>query len=66
MIWNWPEPSVTADRVFSMSAGLDTSTVTPGSTAPEVSLDDTGDRGLLGKRCGWQQGQTQECAREHG
>src|SRR6188474_316719 len=38
MIWYWPDPSVTAARVFSMRAGLDTSTVTPGSTAPEVSL----------------------------
>src|SRR6476646_10257072 len=26
------------ERVFSMSAGLDTSTVTPGRTAPEASL----------------------------
>src|SRR5204863_5963703 len=34
----WPEPSVTAERVFSISTGLDTSTVTPGSTAPDVSL----------------------------
>ena len=34
----WPDPSVTADRTFSISAGLDASTVTPGSTAPEVSL----------------------------
>src|SRR5687767_14027571 len=38
MIWYWPEPSVTADRVFSISAGLAISTVTPGSTAPDVSL----------------------------
>src|SRR6266849_3471771 len=32
-----PVPSVTADRVFSMSAGLAASTVTPGSTAPDAS-----------------------------
>src|SRR6187402_749173 len=38
MIWYWPEPSETADRVFSMRAGLDISMVTAGSTAPEVSL----------------------------
>src|SRR6185503_10694814 len=34
----WPVSSVTTDRTFSMSAGLDASTVTPGSTAPEASL----------------------------
>src|SRR5439155_12726384 len=34
----WPVPSVTADRVFSMSAGLDASTVTPGKIAPDVSF----------------------------
>ena len=34
----WPEVSVTAERTFSMSAGLDASTVTPGSTAPDVSF----------------------------
>src|SRR5215475_15046706 len=33
-----PAPSVVAARVCSMSAGLETSTVTPGSTAPDVSL----------------------------
>src|ERR1044072_1621205 len=33
----WPEPSVTTDRCFSMTTGLAASTVTPGSTAPEVS-----------------------------
>ena len=33
----WPLPSVVAVRTFSMSAGLDASTVTPGSTAPDVS-----------------------------
>ena len=33
-----PEPSVTAVRTFSMMAGLDASTVTPGSTAPDVSF----------------------------
>jgi hypothetical protein len=32
-----PVPSVTAERVFSISAGLDASTVTPGSTAPDAS-----------------------------
>src|ERR1043166_2775527 len=34
----WPVPSETADRVFSIRAGLATSTVTPGSTAPDVSF----------------------------
>src|SRR5258705_8034046 len=34
----WPPPSVTTDRAFSMSAGLEASTVTPGSTAPEASF----------------------------
>src|SRR6267378_1031014 len=34
----WPSPSVMAARTFSMSAGLDASTVTPGSTAPVLSL----------------------------
>src|SRR5215831_2830354 len=34
----WPVPSVMALRVFSISAGLAASTVTPGSTAPDVSL----------------------------
>src|SRR5262245_14702116 len=33
-----PDSSVTALRTFSMSAGLDASTVTPGSTAPDESL----------------------------
>src|SRR5213075_1923496 len=33
-----PEPSVTAARVFSISAGLDASTVTPGRTAPDASF----------------------------
>src|SRR5216683_1968623 len=33
----WPSESVTTVRTFSMRAGLDASTVTPGSTAPEVS-----------------------------
>src|ERR1041384_6292830 len=36
-IWKRPLPSVTAVRTFSMSTGLDASTVTPGSTAPDVS-----------------------------
>src|ERR1041384_2436833 len=34
----WPLPSVTAVRTFSISAGLVTSTVTPGRTAPDASL----------------------------
>src|SRR3989304_526553 len=34
----WPPASVTVERTFSMSASLDASTVTPGSTAPDVSL----------------------------
>src|SRR4051812_9865555 len=38
MMRYWPEPSVTADLVFSISAGLEASTVTPGSTAPDGSL----------------------------
>src|SRR2546423_8715814 len=33
-----PVPSVTAVRTFSISAGLDASTVTPGSTPPDRSL----------------------------
>ena len=38
VIWYMPEPSVTADRTLSISAGLAASTVTPGSTAPDASL----------------------------
>ena len=34
----WPALSVTTERVFSISAGLAASTVTPGNTAPDVSL----------------------------
>src|SRR5687767_13419142 len=34
----WPVPSLTALRTFSMRTGLDASTVTPGSSAPDVSL----------------------------
>src|SRR5262245_12337092 len=34
----WPVPSVTTVRDFSMSAGLDASTLTPGRMAPDVSL----------------------------
>src|SRR5262249_41492662 len=34
----WPLPSVTAVRTPSINEGLDASTVTPGSTAPDVSL----------------------------
>jgi hypothetical protein len=37
MIWNRPDPSVTVVRTFSISTGLAASTVTPGSTAPELS-----------------------------
>src|SRR6187397_2501818 len=33
-----PSPSVITERVYSMSTSLDASTVTPGSTAPEVSF----------------------------
>src|SRR5215471_15496996 len=33
-----PDPSVTVDRVFSMSTGLAVSTVTPGNTAPDESF----------------------------
>src|SRR6185436_9789720 len=36
--WYWPVSSVTTERTFSISAGLDASTVTPGSTAPDASL----------------------------
>src|SRR6266508_720266 len=34
----WPAPSVMTVRVFSINAGLDASTVTPGSTAPLPSF----------------------------
>src|SRR4029453_1156234 len=37
MIRYCPEPSVTATRDLSMRAGLEASTVTPGSTAPDAS-----------------------------
>jgi hypothetical protein len=37
-IWYCPISSLTPVRVFSISVGLDTSTVTPGSTPPEVSF----------------------------
>ena len=37
MMRYWPVPSVTAARVFSISAELAASTVTPGSTAPDAS-----------------------------
>src|SRR5262245_41490813 len=33
-----PVPSATTERVFSINAGLEASTVTPGSSAPEASL----------------------------
>jgi hypothetical protein len=35
---NCPLPSVTTDRVFSIKAGLDASTVTPGRTASDASF----------------------------
>src|SRR5262245_64822392 len=38
MILYWPARSVVVDRVFSIRAGLETSTVTPGTTAPLESL----------------------------
>src|ERR1700730_16718044 len=38
MILYWPEPSEVVLRTLSISAGLATSTVTPGSKAPETSL----------------------------
>src|SRR4029453_8540893 len=38
MILYCPVPSVTTVRVFSINAGLEASTVTPGSSAPEESL----------------------------
>src|SRR5262245_28095152 len=38
MILYWPSESVTPVRLFSISAGLAASTVTPGRTAPLVSL----------------------------
>src|SRR6266853_3331101 len=34
----WPVPSVTAVRIFSISAGLAASTLTPGSTPPDTSF----------------------------
>src|SRR5579862_6600726 len=37
ILYSPPDP-VTASRTFSMSAGLDTSTFTPGMTAPDLSL----------------------------
>ena len=33
----WPLPSDVALRTFSINAGLEASTVTPGSTEPELS-----------------------------
>src|ERR1700719_1367288 len=38
MILYCPSASVTTDRTFSISAALEASTVTPGMTAPDVSL----------------------------
>ena len=37
MMRNWPVPSVTALRTFSISTSLAASTVTPGNTAPDAS-----------------------------
>src|SRR5688572_27031475 len=37
MMRYWPVPSVTTERTFSINAGLEASTVTPGSTAPDAS-----------------------------
>ena len=34
----WPVSSLTTDRTFSIRTGLAASTVTPGNTAPDVSL----------------------------
>src|SRR5262249_5310957 len=34
----WPVVSVTTERIFSIRTALATSTVTPGSTAPDASL----------------------------
>src|SRR4029077_15567471 len=34
----WPWPSNTTERTLSINAGLDASIVTPGITAPDVSL----------------------------
>ena len=34
----WPVASVTTDRTCSISAGLAASTITPGSSAPDVSF----------------------------
>ena len=45
----WPALSLTAVRVFSISAGLAASTVTPGRTAPRAVLHDAGNRAELGK-----------------
>ena len=45
-----PVPSVTPDRTFSISTGLDASTVTPGSTAPDVSLTRPDERRLRERR----------------
>src|SRR5215475_13091727 len=43
----WPVLSVTTSRDFSMSAGLDASTLTPGMTAPDASL-------TMPARAGWE------------
>jgi hypothetical protein len=40
----WPWPSVTAERVLSISTGLDTSTVTPGRTPSSAVFHDAGNR----------------------
>ena len=59
MIWYGPDPSVTVDRVFSISAGLEASTVTPGKHRAGGVFHDPGDR-RLGERGRWQQRQTQQ------
>src|SRR4029078_12818503 len=35
---NWPRPSVTTDRDFSIRTGLEVSTTTPGRTASDASF----------------------------
>ena len=47
-----------------MSAGLDASTVTPGSTAPEAIPDDAGNRRLR-VRQRWHQGHEPEHEQHH-
>ena len=54
-ILNWPLASLITLRDFSMSAGLDASTVTPGNTAPVSSFTLLGDGALSGGNDGDQQ-----------